>query len=396
MDSSRRGTSSENKEDPKMINKRTGGVTSYTIGKQLFFKVNVRLPVPGGGSGVQFRKRKIPTRDAANALVALKRTEAFEGRYFNKQKGVTLTVSEAWDAYKPVSERNDSSASDAGRAAHLLRHLGKRRANRLNVGDVDAYRELRAGEETVRKGADDKKTPPSPAQLDRELELLKRVLNYCVACGKLESNPLARVKPLAVCNVRRVVLDEEAFGRLLAAAEPQLKPLLVLAFDTGMRRGEILGIREDQLDRRAGIVRLEASDTKTEEARVIYLTQRCVEALKGVPQRLDGGSILVNPKTGKHWANIRKMFARALTAAKLEGVWFHDLRRSFITRARRSRIPESVVMRMSGHKTHAVFARYNIVEERDLADAAHVLDQALGGPTPAEQASQKAGKKRAK
>jgi integrase len=41
--------------------------------------------------------------------------------------------------------------------------------------------------------------------------------------------------------------------------------------------------------------------------------------------------------------------------AGLDGLWFHDLRRSFITRARKLGISESVVMRMSGHKTRAVF-----------------------------------------
>ena len=66
---------------------------------------------------------------------------------------------------------------------------------------------------------------------------------------------------------------------------------------------------------------------------------------------------------------------RACKAAKLaDGIWFHDLRRSFVTNARRRGVPESVVMRMSGHRTRAVFDRYNIVEEDDLREAVRRIE----------------------
>jgi integrase len=56
-------------------------------------------------------------------------------------------------------------------------------------------------------------------------------------------------------------------------------------------------------------------------------------------------------------------------------MWFHDLRRSFVTNARRFGVPESVVMRMSGHKTRAVFDRYNIVSVDDLRQAVDRIER---------------------
>jgi len=61
--------------------------------------------------------------------------------------------------------------------------------------------------------------------------------------------------------------------------------------------------------------------------------------------------------------------------AKVEGRWFHDLRRSFVTRARKLGVSDSVVMRMSGHRTRAVFDRYNVLDEKDLREAVRVLEK---------------------
>src|SRR5207244_3644124 len=142
------------------------------------------------------------------------------------------------------------------------------------------YRNRRFAEKT-RRGI-----PPAPATLDREVELLKRILNYAVACGRLPHNPLAKAKLLRKPNVRRIVVDEEAFERLLVAADPPLKPILAVAYETGMRLREILDLEWDQLDLREGVIRLAPQDTKGEEARTVYLAPRALEAIRQLPRRL--------------------------------------------------------------------------------------------------------------
>ena len=87
--------------------------------------------------------------------------------------------------------------------------------------------------------------------------------------------------------------------------------------------------------------------------------------------------MFTNPATEEAWKDIRKTFRRACKTAKLAGIWFHDLRRSFVTNARRRGVPESVVMKMSGHRTRAVFDRYNIIEEDDLRDAVQRIEAGI-------------------
>jgi integrase len=240
------------------------GVSKYVTRGKVRWRVDTYVTLPGGATK-RIRRKRIPTREQAEAYERKMLVEAYEGRFFDRVKGPTASVRKLWAEYEPITKRdNDSWRSDVGRAAHLVRLLGDRRASRLTRGDVEEYRTRRQTETTQRGGA------PSPATLDREVELLKRLLNFSAACGRLTENPLAHVKLLRVPNVRRVVLDEEAFQRFHRAAESWLRPILLVAFDTGMRKSEVLHLRWSQVDLRAGAVRLEAEDTKTDEPRVVY------------------------------------------------------------------------------------------------------------------------------
>jgi integrase len=343
----------------------------YKLGKKTFYRVDVWITLPTGQPH-RYRRKRIPTREMAEILEAKALADSFEGKFFDKRKESKLTVKDAWALYEPVTtQQNDSWKSDVGRAKHILRHLGEKPAIRLTQLDVDAYRRIRKTEKTIRG------EEPSPAQLDRELALLKRMLNYLVP-AKLERNPLTGIKLLNVPNTRKVVLTDAQFDKLVACADVYLKPIILVAYDCGMRKEEVLGLRADQLSLTAGTITLSAEDTKTDEARTVHLTSRTIAALKALPRDIRSAYIFTNPKLRRdaegreyrtRWYGVRRAWARASEAAGVPDAWFHDTRRSFATHMRKSGVPESVVMKMTGHKTREVFRRYNIVDDDDVREA---------------------------
>jgi integrase len=163
-------------------------------------------------------------------------------------------------------------------------------------------------------------------------------------------------------GVKLIVVDDH---RGLANSARKVLP------EAGMQRCLV------QLD---AVIRLLPEDTKTQEGRVIYLRKRVLDALTVLHEKHgDNEFVFINEETGTRFIDIQDMWQRALDAANLRGAWFHDLRRSFVTNARRvHRVPESVVMKMSGHKTRSVFDRYNIVSEDDVRAAVESMDAIVG------------------
>ncbi len=129
----------------------------------------------------------------------------------------------------------------------------------------------------------------------------------------------------------------------------------------------MLGLKVRDVDTVAGTLRLETS--KNGEPRQVNLTQETRELLAAcvADKKPEDPAFTRN---GKAVSDFRGTWDKVTTAAGCPGLLFHDLRRSAVRNMIRGGIPEVVAMRISGHKTRAVFDRYNVVSERDLVDGA--------------------------
>lgn len=100
-------------------------------------------------------------------------------------------------------------------------------------------------------------------------------------------------------------------GGLRGVSQPfrehsRLRPVLLVAFDTGMRQREVLDLRWEQVDLRSGTIDLAPQDTKSEAPRRVVLTARVVEALRALPRGIGAAFVFANPKTGKAWQDLRE------------------------------------------------------------------------------------------
>jgi len=176
-------------------------------------------------------------------------------------------------------------------------------------------------------------------------------------------------------NARDVVLSPTQFEALLQHSPPHLKGVIACGYYTGMRRGEILGLTWDKVDLENRLIRLEATDTKDKEPRLIPICDELFEILKDQPRALHHKHVFTykgNPIS----TNFKRSFASACEKAGIPhgrktkgGITFHDLRHTFNTNMRKAGVAESVIMKITGHSTREMFDRYNTIDADDAKNA---------------------------
>jgi integrase len=123
----------------------------------------------------------------------------------------------------------------------------------------------------------------SPSTINRELACLKTIFAKAIEWGKAESDPARKVKKFREPASRERILTEDEARRLLSSASLELRPILITAIGTGMRRGEILALRWTDLDFVRGLIAITTS--KSGKGRTVPMSGAVAAALGAIPRR---------------------------------------------------------------------------------------------------------------
>jgi len=200
---------------------------------------------------------------------------------------------------------------------HLNPFFGGMYLNAINEEMVNRYILQRRGQKTARG------TPPADNTVNRELEILSKILNSAVEWGYLQRLPLKRVRKLHIQRKEVEPLSQKEVRRLLDNTDSFDKPLFACAVYTGARLGELLNLKKSCVDLVKGFIRIETGSsitnmTKGKKVRYVPINESLRPYLEDAMK--NEGELIFPSKFGGMRKDIRKAL---MGAAKRAGIKKH-------------------------------------------------------------------------
>lgn len=218
----------------------------------------------------------------------------------------------------------------------------------------------------------------SIADVNQHLRKLRRVFSVAIEHGWLNVSPFARGRGLIITSAeieRATVIsvsDEIRLLEVCVGRRAHLRPLIIFAIETAARRNELLSLTWNNVDIERRIITLSQGTTKVLRERSVPISRRLAATIADM--RINR---LFHPATPVFQKiDFKRAWRTATRAAGLDGLRFHDLRHTAITRMIDAGISPPIVMKISGHSQQKTFLRYVNPSDDSLALAADALDAA--------------------
>ena len=292
------------------------GITVYASGKRVFF---VQY-------GPKQRRRRMTLGqfgplglDAARKMATQILARVIEGEdpVEEKRRSRLTPTFALWadDYLEQVRPRKKSIRNDERYLKRAKARWGNRALDSITAVDV------RKAFESM--GATGKKV-----DANRWLASVRACLQAAWRDDRIPSNPAMKVKPYPETNFRERTLTNEEYLRLIdavaALTDPYVQIAFVLLMETGARLSEVLQARWEQFDLQEGTWRIPS--TKSGTPQTCHLTPTLCSTLTNLPQA--GPYVVPGRKPDSPRHDLKRPWEKLKTAAELQEVWIHDIRRT--------------------------------------------------------------------
>lgn len=299
------------------------------------------------------------------------------------------------------AHRKDGAATLARLNACFDSELGGKRLPEITVWLVEKWRSARL------------KAGRAPSTINRDLTALKSALNRAVEWGYIDANPIAKFKPAKVdqkgvvrylsdaeeARLRVALIEREERARReresanrwrrargyptlpeLTGYTDHLRPLVLVALNTGLRRGELFNLTWDDVDLDRAMLTVRGGGAKSGQTRHVPLNTEAAAVLRDWQATTGAKAGYVFPgKEGGRLDNIATAWRAAVAAAGIEGFRFHDLRHTFASKLVMAGVDLNTVRELLGHGDLQMTLRYAHLAPEHKAEAVNRLKAPSSG-----------------
>lgn len=321
-------------------------------------------------SGRRKREKIGTSRKLAETVLAKRKVQVAEGKFLDIQRDEKVTFDAMavlfLENYAKVNKK--SWARDELSIRTLNRVFAGRYLYEINNLDVEEYKRRRL-EDGV-----------AAATINRELACLKTILRKAAEWGRLKKVP-PRIQLLRENNQRVRYLEPEEARALIGATNEPLKSVVVVALNTGLRRGEILNLKWSDVDLRERNITVR--DAKNSENRVVPMNSTVhgvLATLRGRMDTADTGFVFTRLDGRDRLAvdYISHLFLEAAKKAGISDFRFHDLRHAFASRLVMKGVDFKTVQELLGHKDIRMTLRYSHLSRDHKKQAVECLAEEGG------------------
>ncbi len=311
-------------------------------------------------------------RRLAEAILAKVKVKIIEGRYFEVLEEKDRTFAEMMEKYmnehsiqkSPTGHRRNQES-----LKHLRTYFGDMTLAEVTPKLISAYKAKRYEEKAA------------PATLKKELSLMRAAFNLAIREWEwCRDNPLRGVKMDRVDNERVRYLSDDDFKKVLNQCPYWVKPVVLVARYTGMRRGNIVTLRWDQVDVFGKVILL--GRTKNGGPLGIPICETLMKVFKslGKVKHLRSNYVFTRPNGNPYTGDAVGMaFKRACDKAGILDFHFHDLRHTFASSLVQKGVDLYRVQRLLGHRDGRMTQRYSHLAPENLREAVRLLDKQRKG-----------------